>query len=246
MNTRILTVVFLVAATAPALAQSGKVTVGVSGGGVTALSGTLDTLTDTDLSVSGHVTLDLLDLMDPLVLRAEIGRHELNTTTPNFDFCDALGARCQGDVRFTNLSVGVQYGGSADRPVLGWSHPRVFPYLFGTVGVYRANQLVFERFSGDFSGTALPHLHEAQEPPPPPHLSTIGQESAEALAGAAAFAEITGSHLGFNAGGGINVRLNRYVQIHGELQLHGVNLGQTDLPGWASFVTPSVGLALTF
>jgi hypothetical protein len=112
MRLPLLVVVCLVASSAPGLAQPGKVTVGVGSGIAAAMTQELNSVTDSDLSISSHVTVEL---SRGLALRGEIGRHEFNTATPAFDFCNDLGHRCEGDLRFTNVTGGIQYGGLGGR-----------------------------------------------------------------------------------------------------------------------------------
>ena len=217
MRVPLLAVLYLIASSAPGLAQPGKVTIGVGSGIAAAMTQELNSATDSDLSLSGHVTVEL---SRGLGLRGEIGRYELNTATPAFDFCSDLGHRCEGDLRLTNLSAGVQYGGFGGQGAFGLSGGRLQPYGFVTAGVYRATALVLQQAGGNFTITGA-------TPQP-------------------AIVDIADSHFGLNAGAGLNVRLNRYLSIHGDVHLHRVRLNGANLPVWVSFVTPSVGIGVAF
>jgi len=217
MRVPLLAVVLLVAGSEPGLAQPGSVTIGLGSGIAAATTQELRSATDRDLSVSGHVTVEL---SSGLALRGEIGRHELNTDTPAFDFCNDLGHRCEGDLRLTNFSAGIQYGGFGGQGPFGLSGGRLQPYGFVTAGVYQATELVLQQAAGNFTITAA-------TPQP-------------------AIVDVAESHFGLNAGGGLNVRLNRYLGVHGDVHLHRVRLNDSGLPVWVSFVTPSVGIWVAF
>jgi hypothetical protein len=188
----------------------------------------LDAATDADLSITGAATIELTA---GLAIRGEIGRHELTSVVESFDFCDALGIRCAGDIRFTNYSAGLQYGGSVDRGAFGMNSRRFLPYVFGTAGAYHVEQEVLERFVRRFTFSADIDANGAQQP---------------------SLVNVARTKFGMSAGGGLNVRVSEHVLIQADMHVHGVNarslLLASDTPssGWQWFVTPTVGLWVGF
>ena len=209
---------FVLALGAPAAAQP-RVAIGANAGVSVPVADELNDATDADLSWTGALTTEI---GRGLAVRGEVGRHELNTPFQSFDFCDALGIRCEGEVRFTNFSAGIQYGGGIGSGAFGLNSRRIMPYGFFLVGAYHVDQVVLDQSASSFTVTANA---------PQPALLNVSETKP-----------------GFAAGGGLNVRLSDHLLLQADVHLHWVDLDGTSLGertpplGWSSFVSPTIGL----
>ena len=102
---------------------------------------------DGDPSFSGHLVVPVLGRLG---VRGEVGHNRVSLDDTLRTACEAVLGSCSGELKFTNVSAGLQYGGSGDGGALRMSALRVLPYVYATIGAYQVD--------GALTATGLPEI----------------------------------------------------------------------------------------